>query len=585
MKALRGLFRFLRPYWLPALAAPLCMALEVAMDLAQPRFLQRIVDEGIAAGDSAFVLRTGGIMLAAGFIGLLAGGGCGILATIAGLGFGTDLRGLVFGKIQSLSAGNLDRLETGKLITRLTSDVDQVQEAAMMLMRILVRAPLLAAGGLVMAIITAPKLTWILLVISPVILALLAWVTWRGHDLFLALQERLDRVNAVLQENLAGVRVVRAFLRAERERRRFAESNDALMGANVRANGLMAGIGPLLGLLLNIGVVGVLWFGGRQAIAGEAQVGQLLAFTSYLSQMLFSLMMVGMLVVGLARADASAQRIEEVLAAVPDVADPEAPVALPPARGRVEFEDVRFSYGGEDAEPVLRGVSFVAEPGEMVAILGATGSGKSSLVHLVPRLYDVTGGRVLLDGVDVREARQSEVRERVALVMQEAVLFSGSVRDNVRYGRPEATEAEAESAAEAAQALDFVRGLSEGWETALGQRGVNLSGGQKQRLALARALARKPSVLVLDDCTSALDAETEHRVMDAIAAPSVGCTRLVVAQRVGSVVRADRIVVLEDGVVAAQGTHAELVASSPIYRDIIASQLDASVVEGGEGRG
>jgi ATP-binding cassette subfamily B protein len=550
------------------------MSVEVAMDLVQPRLLQHIVDVGIANRDLAMVIHTGGIMVLAGVIGLLAGGGCGVLATIAGLSFGANLRGNLFRRVQSLSFGNLDRLETGHLITRLTNDVDQVQDAAQMLMRILVRAPLLAIGGLVMAIITAPRLTWIMVCIAPAIIVLLVYVSRRGHDLFLALQARLDRFNTVLQESLAGVRVIKAFLRADHEVRRFAGTNDDLMASNVRASSLMAGVGPLMGLLLNLGAIAVLWFGGWQVARGEAHIGQLLAFTNYLMQMLFSLMMVGMLVIALARADASAQRIAQVLTAEPEVTDsPDAaPVTAP--RGRVEFDSVTFGYDGEEAEPVLRGVSFVAEPGETVAILGATGSGKSSLVHLVPRLYDVKAGRVLLDGADVRSLSQEDLRHHIGMVLQDTTLFSGSIRDNIRYGRPDAGDDEVVRAAQLAQADPFISDLPEGYDTPLGQKGVNLSGGQKQRLAIARALLCRPSVLILDDCTSAVDADTEAQIMQALDQGADRCTRLVVAQRIGSVLSADRILVLEDGVIAAQGTHSELLETSPLYRDIVASQLD-----------
>ena len=574
MKALRGLSRFMAPYWLPALAAPLLMSLEVAMDLTQPRLLQRVVDVGVANRDLALVIHTGGLMVLAGVIGLLAGGGCGILATIAGLRFGADLRGELFRRIQALSFGNLDRLETGHLITRLTNDVDQVQDAAQMLMRILVRAPLLAIGGLAMAIVTAPSLTWIMVCIAPAIIVLLTIVSRKGHALFLALQARLDRFNVVLQENLAGVRVIKAFLRADHECQRFAGANDDLMASNVRAASLMAGVGPLMGLLLNLGAVAVLWFGGWEVARGEAHVGQLLAFTNYLMQMLFSLMMVGMLVMGMARADASAQRITEVLVSEPDVTDRPDAAAVPDLRGRVEFDNVTFGYDGEEVEPVLRGVSFVAEPGETVALLGATGSGKSSLVHLVPRLYDANEGRVLLDGADVRSLSQEDIRHHIGIVMQDTVLFSGTIRDNIRYGCPTAGDDEVRRAARMAQADAFVNELPEGYDTPLGQKGVNLSGGQKQRLAIARALLCRPAVLILDDCTSAVDADTEAQIMRALDQEADRCTRLIVAQRIGAILTADRILILEDGVIVAQGTHGELLETSPVYRDIVASQLD-----------
>lgn len=579
MKSLRALAYFMKPYWLPALLAPLLMALEVAMDLAQPRLLQTVVDVGIAKQDLGLVYRTGLIMIGAALVGLIGGAGCSYYAVIAGLRFGTDIRGAAFRQVQKLSFANLDRLQTGRLITRLTNDVDQVQEAALMFMRILVRAPLTVIGSLVMAILTDARLSLLILAISPLLMVTFAVTSRKGHQLFLIVQDRLDRLNVVIQENLAGVRVVKAFVRSARECARFGTANEDLMGATIKASTLMAGVMPVMMLLVNLGVVGVIWFGGWQVNRGETQVGQVLAFVNYLTQMLGSLMMVGMLVMRVAQADASAQRILEVLHTEPDVVDVSHPLAAPARQGRVEFDDVTFSYDGEDAEPVLRGVSFVAEPGETVAIVGATGAGKSTLVHLVPRLYDVTGGCVRVDGVDVREMAQEDLRGRIGLVMQDAVLFSGSIADNIRLGRPDAPLEDVEEAARIAQAHDFVSALPEGYQTNLGQRGVNLSGGQKQRLSIARALVCEPSVLILDDCTSAVDAETEARIMQHLNGSAHRCTRLVVAQRIGSILRADRILVLEDGVIAASGTHEELLAANPIYQDIVRSQLDGQEVD------
>ena len=581
MSSLWRLIPHMKPYWLPALLAPLFMAVEVAMDLAQPRLLQTIVDNGLAHGNLHLVVHTGWVMIVVGLVGLVGGVACGIFATIAGLGFGADVRGGVFRKIQSLSFGNLERLETGRLITRLTNDVDQVQEAALMFMRILVRAPLLVVGSLVMAVLTDPKLSLLLLAISPLLVLTLMLVSRRGHAFFLAVQDRLERVNTVLQENLAGVRVIKAFVREAHESRRFAQRNDDFMDATVRASILVATVMPVMMLLINLGVVGVIWFGGWQVQAGHAHIGQLLAFINYLLQMLSSLMMVGMLVMRVAQADASAERILEVLHSEPEVRD--RPQAAPHelTRGKVAFDQVHFSYDGDEAEPVLRGVSFVAEPGQTVALVGATGSGKSSLVQLIPRFFDVSEGRVCVDDVDVREVRQTDLRRDVTIVLQEAILFSGAVRDNIRYGRPEATDAEVEEAARLAQAHDFIMALPDGYGTPLGQRGVNLSGGQKQRLAIARALLCEPAVLILDDCTSALDAATEAALMRALDEAQHPSTRLIVAQRIGSVLNADQILVLEDGVISAAGTHQELLQASQTYRDIVRSQLGE--MEGADG--
>lgn len=580
MKSFRALARYMAPYRVAALVAPLLMALEVAMDLTQPRLLQRIVDVGIAHHDLPLVTHTGFLMICAALIGLIGGGGCTVFAMIATYNFGADIRSDLFRKVQALSCADLDRLETGRLVTRLTNDVDQVQDAAGMFLRILVRAPLLVIGSFLMAVVTSPSLSLLILAICPLVVAAFLFVTRRGHDLFLAVQDRLDRVNVVLQENLAGVRVVKAFVRAPHESARFGGANEELRETTVRAQSLVAGMPPIMMLLVNLGVVGVLWFGGSLVHAGHAHVGQILAFINYLTQMLGSLMMVGMLLMQVTRADASAARVLEVLKTEPPVQDPAEPVPAGPALGRVEFQDVEFRYDGAEAEPVLRGVSFTAEPGETVAILGATGSGKSTLVHLIARLYDVTSGRILVDGVDVRRLRQEELRGRIAMVPQETILFSGTVRDNIRFGRPEAGDALVEEAARLAQAHSFVEALPAGYETLLGQRGTSLSGGQKQRLAIARALACRPAILILDDCTSAVDGATEAQILDGLKSWEHRCTRLVVAQRIGAVAAADKILVLDDGAVAAIGTHRELLRTSPLYQEIARSQLEGIEVAG-----
>jgi len=569
----------MRPYWLPALLGPLLMLLEVAMDLLQPRFMQSLVDVGVARHDPGFVLRTGLLMIGVALIGVVGGVGCTIFSTIAGLNFGTAIRDSLFRKIQQLSFGNLDRLQTGGLITRLTNDVDQVQEAALMFLRILVRAPLLTVGSFIMAMLTAPKLAPLLLVIGPLVILVLYLVNRFAQPLFTVMQERLDRVNALVQENLAGVRVVKAFVRGAHESARFETANTGLQSASVGAFTMVAGLMPGMMLLMSAGVACALWFGGVSVAEHGLKTGQLLAFISYLMQMLFSLMMVGMLITRVTRAEASAERINEVLDLRPEVEDAAQAVELPKIAGQVAFDTVDFSYDGPDGTPVLNDISFSAQPGQTVVILGATGSGKSTLVHLIPRLYDVTGGRLLIDGADVREATQDSLRRDIAIVLQETVLFSGTIRDNLRYGRPEATDAEIEEAAGLAQAHDFISGFPEGYDTELGQRGVNLSGGQKQRLAIARALVARPSILILDDCTSALDMVTEAAILSALREWDHRCTRIMVAQRIGAALDADLVLVLEGGRLVASGTHEELWRSSDVYQEIVRSQRNGQEVQ------
>ncbi|MCB0148924.1 MAG: ABC transporter ATP-binding protein [Caldilineaceae bacterium] len=557
------------------------MMLEVTMDLAQPWLIERIIDEGIARQDIALVMRTGGIMVAVATVGLVGGMACTVFAVLAAQGFGADLRHTLFATMQSLSFGNLDELETGKLITRLTNDVTQVQDLVMMLLRVMVRAPLLMVGSLIMAVITSPQLALLFLVLLPTILLMLVWVIRKTLPLFAGVQQRLDAVNIVMQENLAGVRVVKAFVRDAYERLRFRRANDDLMEQNIRAVRTMAITMPLVMFTLNVGVVAALWFGGVKVQQGELQVGQVIAFINYLTQTLMALTMVSMLVMRISRAEASAVRIDEVLASTPHVQDRTDATGDAVTHGRVAFEQVRFAYNGDEEEPVLKAIDFVAEPGETVAILGATGSGKSSLVHLIPRFYDVSGGRITIDGVDVRDLDQNALRRRIGVALQEPILFSGTIRDNIRYGRPDATDDEVLAAAKLAQAHDFIMTLPGGYDALVGQRGVNLSGGQKQRLAIARALLTDPSILILDDSTSAVDVATEAHIQAGLAALRRGRTTFMVAQRISTVLTADKILVLDDGQVAAAGDHRTLLASSEIYREIYASQLEPELLPRG----
>ena len=573
MKSTQKLAVFLKPYYHWALLAPLLMVLEVAMDLMQPRMIQRIVDVGIAQQDMSVVAGTGGLMIGLALIGAVGGVGCTVFAVLASQGFGTDLRDTLFRKVQSLSFGNLDDLETGKLVTRLTNDVTQVQQVVMILLRIMVRAPLMMIGSLVMAVVTSPQLALLLLVLIPLVLVALIWIINKAYPMFSQVQQKLDDLNTVMQENLAGVRVVKAFVRAKREQGRFGETNDSLTAQTIRAARTVAVTMPIMMLALNMGVVGAIWFGGVQVTYGHMTVGQIISFVNYMMRTLMSLMMVSMLVMRISRAEASAERISEVLDGEPAVKNRSAAVTTFEAQGQVSFENVTFSYDGDGRDSVLRDVTFVAEPGQTVALLGATGSGKSSLINLIPRFYDVTAGRVTIDGADVRDVAKEPLRRNIGVALHESVLFTGTIRDNIRYGRPDASEEEVVVAARMAEAHEFITEFPAGYDTLLGQRGVNLSGGQKQRIAIARALLVQPTVLLLDDSTSSVDVETEARIQTALAGLMRDCTCFVVAQRISTVLGADKILVLDDGRIAAEGTHSELLASSPIYREIYESQL------------
>ncbi|MBD3183828.1 ATP-binding cassette domain-containing protein [Candidatus Poribacteria bacterium] len=564
---------FLRPYWKQIIIGPFLMLVEVVMDLAQPRMMQRIIDVGIAQMDMSIVINTGLIMIGLALIGAFGGAGNTAFAVWVSQRYGADLRTALFRKIQSLSFGNLDKLETGQLITRLTNDVTQIQLVVLIALRILVRAPLILVGSLIMAVITSPSLALILLALGPVSLLVIILVIRKAHPMFLRVQERLDRINTVMQENLSGIRVVKAFVRGDYENQRFGNANENLRNDTVKAMRLVAVVMPFMMLAVNIGVACVIWFGGLQVAAGNMKVGQIMAFVNYLLHALFSLMMVSMLLIQISRAKASADRIQEVLNSKPEINDKTNALTMFQPRGKVAFESVTFGYDDNYQEPVLRDVSFEVQPGQTVAILGATGSGKSSLVNLIPRFYDVMGGKVKIDNIDVRDIKNDALRKSVVFVLQESVLFSGTIRDNIRYGRPEATDPEVVEAAKAAQAHDFISGFPEGYDTQLGQRGVNLSGGQKQRVAIARALVTKPRILILDDSTSSVDVETEARIQDSLAELMKDCTSFIIAQRISTVLNADKILILEDGKIAAQGTHSQLLKSSPIYREIYNSQL------------
>jgi len=573
MKSIRRLIRFVKPYWKAGLLALLALAAAALMELAIPLLVQRVIDKGIANQDTSVVLNTTLTMLLAAGIGACLVVGNSILAVKVAQNFSADLRSALFRKIQTLSFGNLDQLRTGKLLTRLTSDITQVQTVVLMSLRILTRAPVMLVTSLILLVRIAPRLAPIMLVLIPVMTALMWFFVTKSRPIFLSVQQKLDRLNNVLQENLAGVRVVKAFVRADHENTRFDQSNTAYMKDNMRVMQLLSTLIPSLFLIINLGVVAAVWFGGLQVNAGSLTTGAVLAFVNYLFTTMMPLLMLAMMVGILSAGEASAKRITEVLDSHPQVQD--LPNAKPIAdiSGRIVFDDVCFSYAGNSNEPVLTNINLVAEPGETVAILGATGAGKSSLVHLIPRFYDATTGQVTIDGVDVRDMTLDSLRSRIGVALQETVLFGGTIRDNIRYGRANATDEEVVAAAKAAEAHEFIVNFKDGYESRVGQRGVNLSGGQKQRIAIARALLIQPRILILDDSTSSVDVDTEAKIETALEEMMKDCTSFVIAQRVSTVLNADKIVVLERGRIAALGTHSELMEFSPIYQEIYQSQL------------
>ncbi|MCE5282607.1 MAG: ABC transporter ATP-binding protein/permease [Deltaproteobacteria bacterium] len=573
MAPILNLARFIRPYGKRAALALLLLTALVCMDLAIPRLVQRIIDEGIARGDQGTVLGTALGMIVISLVSALLAVGNNLLSVQAAEGVARDLRDALFIRIQTFSFADLDALKTGSLLVRLTSDTNAVQRVVMISLRIGTRAPLLMLGSLILMVLTSPRLALVMLPVLVLTSAVIVFFIVRMEPLFGSVQRRLDRLNTILQENISGARLVKAFVRADFEGERFAAANEELTGRAIRVMRILSGMPPVLSMCVNAGVVIVIWVGGLDAVEGDLTVGQIVAFTNYLLTTMAPLIMMTFLSNIWAAGIVSARRIDEVLRVVPAVQDAADASPLPrPVRGRLAFEKVSFRYGGEHAENVLDGIDLIVEPGQTVAFLGATGSGKSTLVNLVPRFYDPTAGRILLDGIDLRSVKQESLLAEIAVVPQETVLFSGTVRENIRYGAPEAGESEIVEAARAAQAHDFITALSKGYDTYVEERGTNLSGGQKQRIAIARALLMRPRILILDDGTSAVDVETETRIQEALASER-DRTTLVVAQRISTVLRADRIVVLEGGRIAAQGSHAELMAVSPIYREIFDSQL------------
>lgn len=580
MNGVFKLLRFVRPYWKESVLALILLVIVVLLDLAIPRLVQRIIDQGILAGNTREVGQTFLLMLFISAVNMLFAVGNNNLSVQTGEGVARDLREAMFLKIQSFSFGNLDRLKTGQLMVRLSSDTTVIQRLVQVSLRIGTRAPLIIIGSIILMFNTGRQLALILVPLLLVTSAIIVFFVVKMGPLFMTMQQKLDRLNNVLQENIAGVWVVKAFVRAGHEAERFGAANQDYTRRNIRVMEFMASMGPALSACVSVGIVVVVWAGGLQVIEGDLSTGQIVAFINYLATALGPMMIMGNLANVWAAGIASAERINEVLDAVPEVQDaPGAPALSPAALPQVVFENAGFHYDGSTDTKVLEGICLAAEPGQTVAILGATGTGKSTLVNLIPRFYDVTEGRILIggNGTDVRDVEQDSLLSRIGVVPQETVLFSGTVRDNIRFGCPQASDEEVIEAARIAQAHDFILDLPLGYDTRVEERGVNLSGGQKQRIAIARALLSRPDILILDDSTSSVDVETETKIQEAMEEWMKGRTSFVVAQRISTVLKADKIIVLEKGRIAAQGTHRELLKSSPIYQEIYASQLGNGV--------
>lgn len=574
---LRMIRQHLKGYGRQAAAGPVFMVLEVVCEMVMPLMMAAIVDRAIPAGDTAYIFRMGGGMVALALLSMF----CGIMGAKLGInasqGFGANLRLALFEKIQTFSFADIDRFSSASLITRTTNDVNNMTMMLTMGLRIMVRAPVMLIVALLIAVTMNATLALVLVVVIPVMTVIIAFIMGVGVKLFGAVQRKVDALNQVLQENLVAVRVVKAFVRRGVEKEKFQKSNDELTDAFLKVGLRIVALMPVMTICMNGATVAVLYFGGRMVMGGQFDLGSLQAFISYISQILMSVMMVAMSLLQLSRAQASARRIGEVLDAQADIQDgPQAArLALPQARGHVEFRDVSFRYAAEGSgDDVLRHIDLDVPAGQFTAIIGGTGVGKSSLVNLIPRFYDVTGGQVLLDGVDVRDYPVEELRTRIGMVLQTNVLFSGTIRDNLLWGDPEATEDDLVRAAKDAQAYGFIMSQPQGFDTWLDQGGVNLSGGQKQRLCIARAMLKKPAVLILDDSTSAVDSATEAAIRQSFRENLKGTTVIIIAQRISSVRYADEIVILEDDHIADRGTHEELMAKSAIYQEIYQSQQE-----------
>jgi len=573
MSELRRISKYTKPYRKEIVLAVILLGLVVVADLSIPRLIQVIIDEGVANRDMDKIISTSLLMIGASILSALFMVGNTIFSVRAARSTEADIREALFKKIQTFSFGNLDDFTTGQLLTRLSSDLNQVQMFLTMLLRMFTRAPLMFIGSISIMILTNFELSKIMFVLIPATTILVYLFISKVQPYFALVQEKLEYLNQVMQENLVGIRVVKAFVRRDYENERFEDANNQLYETQLSFTQLLSIFFPIVMVLMNMGSVAIIYFGGLQVFVGTTSVGTIMAFVNYVFSTMFPVMMLAMMAGQISSASASAERIMQVLDSEPDVQDKPNAIKISEIKGKVVFNDVEFSYADDGGDPVLRDISFTAEPGETVAILGSTGSGKSSLINLIPRFYDVTKGQITLDGNDVRDIDMESLRSYIGISLQDVALFSGTIRENIRYGRPDASQEDVEKAAKAAQAHEFIMGFPNGYDTLVGERGTNLSGGQKQRLAIARALLIKPKILILDDSTSAVDIETEIKIEEALEKQLAGATRFVIAQRISTVLNADKILVLDEGKIVAEGKHSELMDTSPIYKEIYDSQL------------
>lgn len=570
---MRKYWQILRRYKMNLAVCPLLVLVTVWCETVQPMYMADIIDRGVMQRDLTLIAEKGTLMVLISLLGLVFSVANVWVASRTSIGFGTDLRTALFGKIQQLSFFDLDRFGTSSLITRLTNDIARIQQVVLMSMRMMLRSPFMLVMAIFFVIRINPQLALTLVAAIPVMGIAVFIILKRGFPYFLKVQQKIDQLNGVVRENLINIRVVKSFVREDFETRKFVRSSEELRDMVVRASNIIVAIFPVMQLVMNLSIIAILWVGGYKVMNGELQIGELISFVNYLAQVLMSLMLLSMFIMATARASASSRRIREVLDTTPSLANTAQGLAdrYRIGQGDVKFEKVSFRYGDGEND-VLRNISFHIGPGETVAVVGATGSAKSSMVQLIPRLYDATAGEIRIDGVPVKDYNLNELHARIGMVLQKNELFTGTILENLRWGKPDATQEEVEEACRAAQAHDFILALSEGYNTLLGRGGVNLSGGQKQRICIARALLRKPKILILDDSTSAVDSETELRIRENLGRVLRDTTVLIITQRINTMQSADRVIVLEDGEVEMIGEPADLLAHSKVYQEIYSSQ-------------
>ena len=567
--------KYIKPYLSAFILGPLLMLTEVFGEIMLPKLMSLIVNNGVANRDTGYILMMGGLMVVIALIMALGGVGGAYFSSKASICFTSDLRDDLFAKVQKFSFKNIDQYSAGSLVTRLTNDVQQIQNVIMMGLRMMFRSPGMLIGALIMAFTMNAKLALVILIVIPLLQTAIIIILKTAFPRFTVMQKKIDRLNSGIQEMLTNVRVIKSFVREDFEEEKFREMNQDLKDSSMSAMKIVIATMPVMTLAMNITTIAVVWYGGNIIIAGNMAVGDLTAFTTYIVQILMSLMILSMVFLQSSRAMASVRRINEVMDTEIDLTDDDAKQKeLLVQKGRVEFKDVSFSYSESGSEKVLEHISFTAEPGQIIGIIGATGSGKTTLVQLIPRLYDVTEGQVLVDGVDVRDYSLKNLREGVGMVLQKNVLFSGTIEENLRWGNENASMEEIRAAADSAQADGFVTAFTNGYDTDLGQGGSNVSGGQKQRLCIARTLLKQPKILILDDSTSAVDTATEAKIRESFGTTLKDTTKIIIAQRIGSVEGADKILVLDDGKIIGMGSHEELMKNCEAYQEIYYSQRD-----------